>query len=386
MTSAHQRLGEPIADLRDGRGGPRTGPARGPDRAGPGSRPVVLTMSDYLALGEHQEITAAAIGGLRGARGVPSPRAARLGTRRLADALAAHLGAASVGLCASGWAANTAVMRAVVDPGAPVYLDVLAHVSLWEGARAAGGATACFRHNDLDDLRQRIAAGGPGVIAVDALYGDDGSVCPLPGLADVAEETGCTLVVDETHCLGTHGDRGEGLVAALALEDRVHLRTAGLAKAFPIRAGLIAAGRPGFTDRLRYAARPAGYGSPLPPNDLAGLAAALPIVRDEGWRRERLRAVSVRVRRGLLALGYGVGAGDSQIISLATGSEADARLLRDDLAARGVLTAALFPTAPRPAAPGGRLRLSMHAGLTDGDVEHVLDGFAGLCDRLHMPA
>lgn len=381
MTSAHQRLGEHIVDFRGARGGPDTAP----DRLVPG--PVVLTLSDYLALGDHPSITAAVIDGLRpDAGGRSAARVARVCARALTDALAVHLGAASVGLCPSGWAANTALMQAVVGPGAPVYLDALAHVSLWEGARAAGGATVRFRHNDLDHLRQRIAADGPGVIVVDAVYSTDGSVCPLTGLTDIAEESGCLLVVDETHCLGTHGEKGEGLVAALALEDRVHFRTASLAKAFPIRAGLIASDRPGFADHLRHAARPAGFGSPLPPHDVAGLTAALPIVRDEGWRRERLRAVSGRVRRGLLALGYGVGAGDSQIISLAMGSEADARLLRDDLAGRGVLTAALFPPAPRPGAPGGYLRMSMHAGLTDGDVEQVLDGFAGLCDRLQLPA
>ena len=57
-----------------------------------------------------------------------------------------------------------------------------------------------------------MARHGRGVIAVDALYSTNGSVAPLAELADIAAHTGCVLIVDESHSLGTHGPRGAGLV------------------------------------------------------------------------------------------------------------------------------------------------------------------------------
>ncbi|GAA1798019.1 alpha-hydroxyketone-type quorum-sensing autoinducer synthase [Actinomadura chokoriensis] len=379
MTSAHQRLGERIRVFRGTRGGRRPLPAKAP-----GDRAIVLTCSDYLALAEHPAITEAMIASLRdGEAAAPAPGPCLPDDHPqilLGEEFARHLGARAAVLCPSGWAANTGLLQVVAGPDVPVYLDVLAHMSLWEGARAAGAELAYFRHNDLDHLRRRIEVGGSGVIAVDAVYSTDGSVAPLADLAEAAEEHGCLLVVDESHSLGTHGERGEGLVAALGLTGRVDFRTASLAKALPGRAGLIACDRPGFADYFTHTALPAVFSSTLPPHDVAGLAAALKVVRREGWRRGRLRAVTARLRDGLSGLGYRLVESDAQIIALEAGSESEATLMRDALVGRDIFSAALFP----PTASVGRtlVRLSAHAGLTDGDVRRVLNACKELRPRM----
>ncbi|WP_131743140.1 alpha-hydroxyketone-type quorum-sensing autoinducer synthase [Actinomadura roseirufa] len=378
MTSAHQRLGERIEDFRGTRGGHPAQPAQPP-----GGRAIVLTCSDYLAIAEHPAITGAMIASLRAADGtapLPGPCLPDDHPQiRLGNEFARHMGAGAGVLCPSGWAANTGLLQVVAGPDVPVYLDVLAHMSLWEGARAAGAEIAYFRHNDLAHLRRRIEVGGSGVIVADAVYSTDGSVCPLEGLVDIAAEHGCLLLVDESHSLGTQGERGEGLVAALGLAGRVDFRTASLAKAFPGRAGLIACDRPGFVDYFKHTALPAVFSTTLLPHDIAGLTAALRVVRDEGWRRERLAAVTGRLRRGLAALGCDLGEGDTQIIALQTGSEADATSLRDALASRDIFSAALFP--PATSVRRTLVRLSVHAGLSDEDVERVLIAFREARDQ-----
>jgi CAI-1 autoinducer synthase len=67
----------------------------------------------------------------------------------------------------------------------------------------------------LDHLRKQLQRHGRGLIVVDALYSTNGSVAPLVELVEIAERSGCMLLVDESHSLGTHGPRGAGLVAAL---------------------------------------------------------------------------------------------------------------------------------------------------------------------------
>ncbi|OLT24076.1 hypothetical protein BJF79_14070 [Actinomadura sp. CNU-125] len=371
MTSAHQRLGERIRDFHGADDAPRAPRPRAPDA----DRTVVLTCSDYLALGEHPAITGAMIAGLRSAEsGETVSRARRPPADHpqilLGEALARHMGARAGVVCPSGWAANTGLMQVVAGPDVPVYLDALAHLSLWEGARAAGAEIAYFRHNDVDHLRRRIDVGGSGVVVVDAVYGTSGARCPLDELVRLAEERDCLLVVDESHSLGVRGERGEGLAAEAGLGGRVDFGTASLSKALHARAGLIVCDRPGFADYFVDTAFPAVCGSTLPPHDLAGLRAALGIVREEGWRRERLGAVTRRLRDGLAGMGYRLVDADTQIVAVETGTEADALLLRDALMARDVFSAALFQPAASP--HRSLVRLSAHAALTDEDVSLVL--------------
>ncbi|KAB2362932.1 aminotransferase class I/II-fold pyridoxal phosphate-dependent enzyme [Actinomadura montaniterrae] len=382
MTSAHQRLGERIRHLRGSADGRRARRLATAGRARPGPRTIVLTCGDYLAIGEHPRVTRAMLAGLRAAPGPSAPGADLPGDHPqvlLGARFARYLDARHGVLHPSGRHAATAALQLAAGPGTPVYLDALAHLSLWSGARAAGADTVCFQHNDLADLRRRVEAAGPGVICVDAVYGTDGSVCPLAGLVEIAEAHGCLLVVDESHAVGVRGPRGGGLVGELGLTGRVDFRTAGLGKAFCARAGLVVCDHPAFAGALGAAAS----GPPLPAHEVAGLAAALDVVHADGWRRDRVRAASGRLRGGLAALGFGAVDADTQIIALETATEAEAVRLRDELVGRDIFSAALFSSV----SPSRTLlRLAVHAGLTDDDVDRVLTACEELTARPATPA
>ncbi|MGH4029121.1 alpha-hydroxyketone-type quorum-sensing autoinducer synthase [Actinomycetota bacterium Odt1-20B] len=353
----------------------------------PGPGAIHLSSNDYLGLAREPRILKVMADTLTSEGNSTLMSGAYLrGTHpqlRLENDLAHHLRAAGGILCQSGWAANTGLLQAVAAPGTPAYIDVLAHMSLWEGARLAGAEPHRFRHNDPAHLRRRIAASGPGVILVDSVYSTDGSVCPLPEITSVAQETGCLLVVDESHALGTHGALGEGLVADLGLEDKVHFRTASLSKAFAGRAGLIACCDGEFVDYYKLAAYPAIFSSALQPHDVAGLAETLCVVREAGKRRDRLAALSSYVREELTASGVGVGGSRSQIIALEGGSDLRTMELRDALERHGVFGSVFCP----PATPRARslVRLSLHAGLSDAEVERVVEGCRRVRGLLRCP-
>ncbi|WP_425841646.1 alpha-hydroxyketone-type quorum-sensing autoinducer synthase [Streptomyces fractus] len=294
--------------------------------------------------------------------------------------LARFMGARSGILCQSGWEANAGLLATIVTEGTPVYVDTLAHMSLWEGARAAGGALRRFRHNDPGHLRRRIDTYGPGLVLVDSLYSTDGSVCPLAETAAVAGAAGCVMVVDESHAVGVWGDGGAGLWpgAAGPGSEAVWFRTASLSKAFAGRAGFIAcegpveAELPDFVEYFKITAPPAVFSSTLLPHDVAGLRAAMDIVRVADDRRARLRDVSAYVRGELERIGppLYVGGSGGQIVSLEAGDEAETIVLRDALEGRGVFGAPFVPPATRR--KGCVVRISLHAGLTDAEVERVV--------------
>ena len=70
--------------------------------------------------------------------------------------LADHVGKEGALLCQSGYTANLGLIQVIADPETPVYLDSLAHMSLWEGVRAAGAPAHSFRHNDPEHQERVI--------------------------------------------------------------------------------------------------------------------------------------------------------------------------------------------------------------------------------------
>ncbi|MFJ2825829.1 aminotransferase class I/II-fold pyridoxal phosphate-dependent enzyme [Streptomyces toxytricini] len=126
---------------------------------------------------------------------------------------------------------------------------------------SADGRRAPFRHNDTAHLARRIEEYGPGVIAVDSIYSVCGSLAPLGPLCELAEESGCVLVVDEAHSLGTHGPAGAGMVAEAGLAGRVHFRTMSLSKAFAKRAGYITCPDEDFVEYFKMTSYPAVFAS-----------------------------------------------------------------------------------------------------------------------------
>jgi CAI-1 autoinducer synthase len=286
--------------------------------------------------------------------------------RRLANFMGAEAGV----LCQSGFAANTGLVQSIADDTTVVYVDKMAHMSLWEGIRSAGARAVPFHHNDMAHLARQIMAHGPGVILVDSVYSTNGSVCPLEALVDLGTRHGCVLVVDESHSLGTHGAQGEGMVAALGLGDRVHFRTASLAKAFAGRAGFITCSER-FSEYFKFESNPAIFSSTLLPHEIAGLAATLEVIRDEPWRRSALFANAALLRQQLDRLGYNLNGSQSQIIALESGSERQTIVLRDALESRGIFGSVFC--APATAKNRAMIRLSINAGLTEHELTRIVD-------------
>ena len=338
----------------------------------PGPDAVRLDGNDYLTVTGRPEIVQAQVDALRSNRefivqsGVFQLHGSP--TSRFEAALADFVGKEGALLCQSGYAANLGLIQVVADPQTPVYVDSLAHMSLWEGVRAAGAPAHAFRHNDPEHLDRMAQRHGPGLVIVDSVYSTTGALCPLERIVEVAERHGCMILVDESHSLGTHGPEGRGLCAELGLTHRVHFITASLAKAFAGRAGFFT-----MPDELRpylmCHSYPSIFSSCLLPHEIAGLAATLEVVRGADAERAALRRHTARLRGAFTELGYPIHQGSEQIIALEAGPEVDTLALRDALEERGVFGAVFC--APATSRNRSMVRLTLNAGLTDAELAHV---------------
>ncbi len=353
----------------------------------PDTGALLLSSNDYLAIADHPAIVDAQVDALRreGRAGLRSD-VYRQGTDALRGfevGLAELMRAEDAVVCQSGWNANTGLIQSIAQPGTPVYVDMFAHTSLWEGVTSAGADPHPFKHNDVQSLERLVERYGAGVIAVDAVYSTSGRLCPLTEVVAVAERHGCVLVVDESHALGVFGSEGEGLTATLGLAERVHFRTASLSKAFAARGGVVA-GQGRHVEYFRYESRPAIFSSGLLPHEAAAFRATLDIVRSEGWRRVRLQANADDLRTRLDGLGYNVDDSECQIISLVAGPEESTMRLRDALESRGIFGAVFC--APATAKNRSLIRFSVHADLTREDLDRVIGVCAHIRQEVGMTA
>lgn len=346
---------------------------------------VMLISNDYLSLADHPEITRARMDAIAGDEAGPVMSSVFMHgdtlQARYEQAMADWMGMEHSMLSQSGYMANVGLLQAIATEQTPVYIDMVAHMSLWEGVRSANAPVFPFRHNSARHLRQQISRHGPGIVVIDSVYSTNGDVAPVAQLVNTAHEHGCVMVVDESHSLGTHGPHGAGLVAEHGLHDKVHFVTASLAKAFAGRAGIIACSNR-LTEFLKYSSHPAIFSSALLPHEVAALAATLDVIRDADSRRERLHANAAYLRHHLDALGYNVDASQSQIIALEAGPEWQTMRLRDALEARGVFGSVFC--APATATNRSLIRLSVNAMLTGHELDRVIGACADIRNEVDL--
>lgn len=349
--------------------------------------------NDYLGLAASPLMVEAARAALE--RGVPlGSGGSRLlrGNHSEHEALeseaAAFFGTEAALYMGGGFQANQAIFSSLPAADDLVLHDALIHASVHEGLRIGRAAARAFAHNDVADARRVIAAWrsenaeGQIWIAVESVYSMEGDIAPLSEFAELADEVGAVLVVDEAHATGVFGPGGRGLAHDLENShggELLTLHTCG--KGLGASGGLIC-GRQVFIDALINRARPFIFATAPAPFQAAMVRAALQILQSHGdlvseaQRRTHLAhdAMQQIMQTTLQRAGLTVPTLESQIIPLILGD--DARTM----AAAAVLQEAGFdvrgirpPTVPHGTS---RLRISITGNVTDADITDLFQTIA----------
>ena len=314
----------------------------GNDYLGMGQHPVVLT-----AMHEALEATGAGSGGTRNISGTTVYHNA------LEDELADLHGKEAALVFTSAYIANDATLSTLpkLFPGLIIYSDELNHASMIEGIRRNGGAKRVFKHNDVADLRAKLAADDPAapkLIAFESVYSMDGDFGPIAEIVALAEEFGALTYLDEVHAVGMYGPRGGGVAEKLGLMDRIDIVNGTLGKAFGVMGGYIAAsGR--MCDAVRSYAPGFIFTTSIPPVVAAGAAASVRHLKTDQRLRdlhqERASVLKLRLKgMGLPIIDHG-----SHIVPVIVGDPVHTKKISDMLLADfGIYVQPInFPTVPR---------------------------------------
>lgn len=295
----------------------------------------------------------------------------------LEEELADFVGAARALLFSTGYMANLGVLGALTDRNDAIFEDRLNHASLIDAARLARARVTRYPHADVDRLASLLDhAHRPALVTTDAVFSMDGDIAPLAGLSDLAGRHEARLLVDDAHGLGVLGQNGRGTLEHLdlALAPPVILMGT-LGKALGVF-GAFVAGEEALIETLIQRARTYIYTTALPPAVAEAVRASLRIVREEGWRRDRLRTLVARFRAGAERLGLTLLSSPTPIQPVVLGTAEAALRASQRLREQGILVPAIRP----PTVPEGsaRLRITFSAAHEEAQVDRLLDALSNI--------
>jgi glycine C-acetyltransferase len=284
----------------------------------------------------------------------------------------------------SGFTANAGTVSAILTKEDVVISDELNHASIIDGCRLSRAAIKVFPHKDVDAARKIVTglpAGQRKLLITDGVFSMDGDLGPLPELCELAEETGCIMMVDDAHASGVFGTNGRGTIDHFGVHGRVDVQVGTLSKAIGALGGYVA-GTHALIDFLHHRARPFLFSTSHPPAVAAACIAAIDVLLEEPEIIDRLWENTRFFKSGLEALGFNTGVSESPITPVITGDGALAMTLSDRLFQEGVFAQGIaFPTVARDKA---RVRTIVTATHTREDLQYALDTFGKVGKELGL--
>ncbi len=275
----------------------------------------------------------------------------------------------------SGFAANAGTVSAILTKEDVVISDELNHASIIDGCRLSRAAIKVFPHKDVDAARKIITslpAGQRKLLITDGVFSMDGDLGPVPALCEIAEETGCIMMVDDAHASGVFGKNGRGTIDHYGMHGRVDIQVGTLSKAVGALGGYVAGNR-NLIEFLYHRARPFLFSTSHPPAVAAACIAALDVLIEEPQIIDRLWENTRFFKAGLERLGFNTGLSESPITPVIAGDSEKANRLSDRLFEEGVFAQAIaFPTVARDKA---RVRTIVTATHTREELQFALDAF-----------
>lgn len=343
-----------------------------------GRRALLLCSNNYLGLANHPAVRAAASQAAMD-YGVGAG-ASRLisGSMRLhhdlEEQLAAFKGTEAALLFNSGYHANVGAITTLVGRDDAVFSDELNHASIIDGSRLSGARVCVYRHNDVEDLANRLAttAARRRLVVTESVFSMDGDTAPLKQICACAERYNAMLMVDEAHATGVVGPGGCGVVAAEGLRERVTVQMGTLGKAVGAFGAFVAGSR-AVIDLLLNTARSFIYTTALPPPVVAAAATALTIIARDPERRRQLVANATQLHAAFERLGLRVRAQAGHILPVLIGDAERTMRISERLLTEGIFVQGIRP----PTVPPGtaRLRVTAMSTHTPEDLVLAADAF-----------
>lgn len=302
---------------------------------------------------------------------------------KLEDELATWVQKERALVFSTGMQVNLGTISSLVGRNEYVILDRDDHASIVDGARLSYGDMVRYRHNDMEDLENKLSnleEEKGKLLVVDGLYSMEGDIAPLPEIIPLCKKFDVRLMVDDAHSVGVLGG-GRGTAAHFGVTDDVDLIMGTFSKSFASIGGFIA-GDDDVIHYIKHHARSLIFSASIPAPNAAAVLAALEIMRDEPERIQRVNDIADRMRDEFKELGFDIGNSQTPVIPIIIGDDMKTLQTWKMLFNNGVFVNPVLS----PATPPGRqlLRTSYMATHTDEQLDQVLEVFEEVGKALNL--
>ncbi len=341
---------------------------------------TIWCSNDYLALGQDEYVINAATKAIQnqgaGAGGTRNIAGSNIYHVKLEQELASLHNKEAALTFNSGYTSNLAGLstlgRMIED--LVFFSDADNHNSLIEGIRSTKNKKVIFKHNDMEDLQQKLSSipkETPKIIVFESVYSMDGSVAPMKQLVELAEEFNAMTWADEVHAVGLYGENGGGKSQEFGLADKITFIEGTLAKAIGNIGGYVT-GSKNAIDFIRSNGYSFIFSTALPPAIAAGAIAAIEKIKNGQKLRELHQRNSKEVMKRLQDNGILVLPTQSHIVPVFIGNAKLCKKVSDYLLNQHniYVQPINYPTVARGTE---RLRITPSPKHDDEHIEHLIN-------------
>jgi glycine C-acetyltransferase len=355
-----------------------------------GKKVLMLNTNNYLGLATHPKVVQASIEATKkygaGAGAVPVIAGSFDLTQEFQDKFAKFKEVEASLLCQTGFAVNSGLIPMLVGKQDIVVSDELNHGSIIDGVRLSGAKRVIYKHRDVGDLENQLKeAEKEGArricIITDGVFSMDGDMAPMDKIAQVAEDFGALIFVDDCHGEGVLGN-GRGIVAHFSLQGKVHVEGGSMSKGFGVFGGTVA-GSKALIEFCANKSRTYLLSTAHPPGVVAANIASIEVVENEPEHVKHLWDNTNYFKKEVQSLGYNTGNSETPIIPLIIGDPGKAQeLARVLFEEEGIYgTPIVFPMV---ASELSRIRVQMNALLTKNDLNMALSAIEKVGKKLNI--
>ena len=363
----------------------------GPEMKFNGKDMIVWSINDYLGVGSNEEIKKVDTEATA-QYSLSAPMGARLMTGNttehelLEQELAAFVHKPAAQLLNFGYQGIMSAIHSLVDRNDFLIYDELSHACIVDGKQLAMADKSVFKHNDIESFKKQLYRAASKkkdnssiLVVTEGVFGMTGDLGILKEIIELKKEVPFRLMIDDAHGVGTLAHDGSGTGTHLGVQDGVDIYFGTFAKAFATIGAFIAS-EPRVIQFLKANVRSQIFAKSLPLPLVVSARKRLQMIQDHPEWREKLWDNTLKLREGLVKIGYNVLPSESPVTPVLTQGSTDLcqdimRKLREEY---GVFVSGVaYPVVPRGIV---LIRLIPTAAHNSEHIEKTLDAFAAIKD------
>ncbi len=344
-----------------------------------GKKMIMVGSNNYLGLLDYPRVQRAA------RKAVTRYGVATCGSRFLNGTLDIHvelekrlakfLGKEEALVFSTGFQTNLGIISTLAGKGDAIFADRGDHASIVDACRLSFATVYKFKHNDMNDLERLIVSEekeAGKLIVIDGVFSMEGDLSNLPGIIKIAKKYDAKILVDDAHGVGVMGKNGRGTAEHFGLEHEIDIVMGTFSKSFASLGGYVA-GEKKVIQYIKHHARSLIFSASMTPSSVATVLATLEVIETEPERREKLWAITKKMKSGFEDMGYDTGPTETPIIPVIVGNDELTFMLWKMLRNDGIFTnPVIYPAVPKDHT---LIRTSYSASHTEIELNKVLFSF-----------